>query len=280
MIFYQEILFYQIKLIYILLLYSMEQEKFEFNCEKCNFNTNILKYFKQHKKSKKHQKNYENELEEERNKIEEENKKKKYYCEYCNFYTNFQSNFSMHKKTKKHKRNEEVNKKIYNCEKCNKYSTNDQFDFMKHYKENHMDFEKDIKKLIQTINNNTVNNNTVNNNTTNNNTINIHINTDKLTYENMLKGLNNTDFLKLLGGVDNIKDFNNKQLWNEERLEKKFLTGLLDNTIKNKIDNESINDVKITDSDYRKNIIQIKDKENDLFNSYDSNGHVWIKNRF
>jgi hypothetical protein len=44
----------------------------------------------------------------------------------------------------------------------------------------------------------------------------------------------------------------------------------MDKTIENKIENKSIEDVKITDSDYRKNIIQVKDKDKGIYNSCDS----------
>jgi hypothetical protein len=241
-------------------------EEFKFNCEKCKYKTNKQGNYSRHLKTKKHKKNYEKEIE----KQEKENKKMKYSCELCNYYTNNISGFSHHKRTKKHKKQEELNKKIYNCDKCDKCSTNDQFEFMKHFKEKHMDFEKDIQKLIQ---NNTVNNNSNNNNCNNkiqNNNIHIHINTDKETYGKMLKGMDNKSFLELLGGVDNMLEYNKNKLWDENNIEKNFLSGLMDKTIENKIENKSIEDVKITDSDYRKNIIQVKDKDKGIYNSCDS----------
>ena len=76
-------------------------EEFKFNCEKCDYHTNNNSSFCNHKKTKKHINNHEEEL-----KIEEnERTSKKYHCEYCDYYTNCKSGYSIHKKTKKHLKN-------------------------------------------------------------------------------------------------------------------------------------------------------------------------------
>jgi DNA-directed RNA polymerase subunit M/transcription elongation factor TFIIS len=62
---------YKIKL--IIVIYSMTEEEYKYNCEKCNYHTNRKNGFLQHKRTKKHKKNYEDELKE----IEKENMKKK-----------------------------------------------------------------------------------------------------------------------------------------------------------------------------------------------------------
>jgi hypothetical protein len=88
------------------------EEEYKYNCEKCDYHTNNNRYFIQHKKRKKHIKNYEKELKEEKKKIEEDNKDKKYKCIKCCFYTDSMNSFCQHKRTKKHKENVDTRKKL------------------------------------------------------------------------------------------------------------------------------------------------------------------------
>ena len=83
----------------ILLLYIMDD--FKFNCEKCDYHTDKTQYFSIHKKTKKHQKNYEVELQIEDNK----RTSKKYHCNYCNYYTDNHRGMYQHKKSNKHIKN-------------------------------------------------------------------------------------------------------------------------------------------------------------------------------
>ena len=83
--------------------------EFKFNCEKCDYHTDTLKNYTRHKKTTKHKKNYEIEIQNE--KIE--NQKKKYTCDLCEFYTDNSKCYSQHKRTNKHLNNiEKSNNKI------------------------------------------------------------------------------------------------------------------------------------------------------------------------
>ena len=237
-------------------------EEYKFNCEKCNYHTNTNSYYSIHKKSKKHKKNYEVEL-----KIEENKRtSKKYHCEYCDYYTDCRSGYSIHKRTKKHKKNIEENKKIYNCEECHgKYATNNQSDFLKHYKENHIK-QSDYKTINNIMNQNI--DNSVNNNTVNN-ILNIHLENDKESFKLMLNNMNNKKFIELLGGVTDIDEFQKKEMWDSEKMTDKFIENIIEQTIENKTENQSIKDLKMSKSDNKNNMIQIK-KDEEKYNKFDS----------
>jgi hypothetical protein len=247
-----------------------EKKEYKFNCEKCDYHSNNNMYYLQHKRSKKHQRNYKEEIEIEN----EKNKNKKYQCKLCNFFTDKINSFSQHKRTKKHKKNEEENKMTYNCEECNgKYKTNNQSEFMKHYKEKHMK-KSDYKRIHNIINNTNSNNNTTINNNDNrtiNNILNIHLDNDKESFQLMLNGLNNLKFIEMLGGAKSKEEFDKLMLWKEENIQNNFLKNMINKTLDNKTENNSISDLKITGSDKKNNIIQLKNKEKNKYNKYDSN---------
>ena len=228
----------------------------KFNCEKCDYHTNNNSYYCNHKKTKKHKKNYEVEL------ILEENKRtsKKYHCEYCNYYTNNKSSNSQHKKSKKHQKNIEEKKKIYNCEdkKCN-YGTNNQSEFLKHYEEMHM---KPSDYKINTQNNTNI--------TNNNNILNVYLNNNKESFKLMLSNMEHNNFIKMLGGVSTREEFENKELWDNEKAQKQLINNLMNETLNNMKETGMIEDIKITPSDNKNNMIQLK-KEDDKYNKYDSN---------
>ena len=77
----------------------MTEEEKKYNCEKCEYSTDIQRYYTIHKKSKKHKKNYEKEI------IEEmiRNKDMKYQCIDCEYYTENPKGLTQHKRTQKHK---------------------------------------------------------------------------------------------------------------------------------------------------------------------------------
>jgi hypothetical protein len=241
-------------------------EEYKYNCEKCNYHSNRKDGFLQHKRTKKHKKNHELELELNQN----TKNNKKYHCEYCNYHTNNKVGLYQHKRTKKHKKNVEENTLIYNCEICN-YGTNNQTEFITHHNDKHTKKE-DLDKISNMINsNNTINNNTINNITNNNQRIlNIHLHNDKETYKLMLGSLSNDKFLNLLGGVNNKSDFRENELWDERELRKHFISNIIDKTLENKKSNKSIKNIKMSRSDRRNNIIQLKDEEKEKFNKYDS----------
>jgi Zn finger protein HypA/HybF involved in hydrogenase expression len=238
-----------------------EEKEFKFSCNRCKYYTNYNSLFSKHKKTKKHIKNYELELEIQ--KIDE--KKMKFQCEYCNYYTNNRIGFYQHKRTKKHKKNVEENQISYKCEKCD-YGTNNQSSFIKHHNDKHISSE-DLK---QTYNNITNNINTNCNNTTNNNIFNIHIHNDKKSYQLMLNNMSNDSFLSLLGGVNEKEEFYKNKLWDETEIRNKFIKNIMTKTIENKKENKSINDIKVTDANLKNNKIQIKEQE-EKYKKCDSN---------
>jgi hypothetical protein len=244
-----------------------EKEEYKFNCEKCDYHTNKQGNFSRHLKTKKHKKNYEKEIEKEENK----NKKLKYSCELCDYYTNNKLGFYQHKRTKKHKKNIELNKKEYNCNICNKFGTDDQNKYLEHIKLNHIDMEKEINKVINNTTNNTTNNSNINSNNTINQILNIHLNTDKSDFKLMLENMNNNKLFEMLGGVFDKTDFNKDKLWSEEEIQKRICDNLINKTLENKIINESLNDLKITETDLKNKMIQLKDKESGKYMKYKSN---------
>ena len=229
---------------------------FKFNCEKCNYHTNKTQYFSIHKKTKKHQKNYEVELQIEDNK----RTSKKYHCDYCNYYTDNHRGMYQHKKTKKHIKNIEEKKKIYNCEECKDYGTNDQSEFLKHYKEKHMK-QSDYK--INTQNNINIVDNSVKN------ILNIQLNNSKESFKLMLSNMEHNNLLKMLGGVSNTKEFQEKEMWDDEKAEETLINNLMKETLNNMKNNGIIQDLKLTKSDTKNNMIQIKNNKN-KYNKYDS----------
>ena len=241
-------------------------DEYKYNCDKCDYHTNFLSNFSRHKKSKKHKKKYELELELK----EKTNKNKRFSCELCSYYTNNQNGLSQHKRTKKHKKNLKEKKLIYNCEICN-FGTNNQSEFIKHHNDKHTKRE-DLDKIYNMMNsNNTTINNTVNNITNNNQKIlNIHLHNDEKTYKLMLNSMSNDKFLSLLGGANNKENFWENELWNEKEIRKHFLTNIIDKTLENKKNNKSMQKIKMSRSDRKNNIIQLKDEEKDKYNKYDS----------
>ena len=85
------------------------EETFNYNCEKCNYSTNKSTNYSKHKKTKKHINNHIEELKEQ----VIENKKKKYQCDICNYYTNNPKGYSRHKFTEKHLKNLNILKEKY-----------------------------------------------------------------------------------------------------------------------------------------------------------------------
>ena len=243
---------------------AIEEEQYNFNCEKCNYHTNTERYFKQHKKSKKHKRNYENE----EKVCNKEDKNKKYHCIFCDYYTNSSSSYSQHKNRKKHKRNKEKKEKEhkYKCSKCD-FMTNDDDLYYEHYKNTHVTkdtFKQYYNNQQQTITNS---NNVINNK----NIYNIHLNYDKETFKLMLNEMSNDKFIELLGGnVKDKKDFCEKEMWNQDKISNMLLENIVNKSIENKEINESIKDIKINNSDLKYNQIKLKDK-NEKFITYDVN---------
>jgi hypothetical protein len=235
----------------------MTEEEYKYNCEKCEYHTNINANFSKHKRTKKHRRNYEEEIKNE----EIENKKKKYHCTFCDYYTNSQPSFSKHKKSKKHKKNKEKEEKNFNykCEKC-PYMTNCNMEYFNHIAENHINKEK--LNSYQNIQQNNSNNKIINNNV-----YNIHINGDKETYKLMLNEMTNNKFIELLGGnINNQFEFHNNEMWDEQKVSDRLIDNIVNKSLENKKENKSIKDIKLNKSDLRYDTIGIKDKKYDLTN--------------
>ena len=237
---------------------KMIEEEYKYNCEKCKYKTNTLRYLKKHKKTKKHKKNYKDEI----------NKKSNNYifnCEWCNYHSNNKFGFYQHKRTKKHKKKmKELEEKFnYNCQKCD-FKTNDDTLFINHYQDNHIDLEKNYKQYYNNQQNITNTNN--NSNNTINNTYHFHLNNDSKTFKLMLNSLDHQKFTKMLGITNNFKEFKKLSLWDEERISSNIITNIVDKSIENK----SISDIKITDTDLKNNKIKLK-TENDDYKSFNLN---------
>jgi hypothetical protein len=249
-------------------------EEYKYNCEKCNYHSNSKHNFYRHKKSKKHLKNYKDEIELENI----DNKEKKYHCEWCKYYTNSKSCFSHHKRTKKHKKKmEELEEKYnYHCQKCD-YKTNDDTAFINHYQDNHIDLEKNYKQYYNNQQNITNNNTNSNNNNTINNTYHFHLNNDSETFKLMLNSLDHQKFTKMIGLTNNINEFNKLELWDKERISNNVITSIVDKSIENK----SISNIKMTDTDLKNNKIKLQTENND-FKSFNLNNLFsdLLKNNF
>jgi len=105
----------------------------KYNCEICQYYTNIKTNYDKHLSSKKHtEKSIKNSIKEENN--------KKFVCEICYYNTCIKYNYDKHLSSKKHKEKEFENNKNFVCEICN-YNTSIKRDY-----NNHLSSKKHINK--------------------------------------------------------------------------------------------------------------------------------------